>query len=177
MIAGIVLAVLVPMAITAWCCCRRQRRLKKKGRTNKTLDYVMGSRHSLNGDSYSSTGAKSPMKKSSAIEPPTWTTKDDDRDSPSSGIGSVVQSEMLARSSAPNAAKSPKSSPNSNSTFASSSPSAGSDEGTADNQKGGAGRRRYDAVYYTHEPIQGAPNGHFEEKEMDVELDHRNTAV
>ena len=164
MISGIVLAVLIPLAITAWCCCRRQNRLKKKGRTNKTLDYVMGSRHSLNGDSYSSTG-KSPMKmKSAPVIDAAWSTKDADRDSPSSGIGSVVQSEV-ARSSAPgNAAKSPKSSPNSNSTFASSSP-AGSDEGTADSQKGGAaggagvgGRRRYDAVYYTHEPIQGAPN-------------------
>ena len=200
-ITGIVLAVVVPFMILAFCCCRRHRRNHKKGLENKTLKVLTTSRHSLNEPStptFPLNTDKTNTTSNNARDEPNWNKQESSGSPGSSGFGSVTHSE-LARSSPPD--QDVKSNPSSGSTFdrdstrspVASSSSAGSKASPTDSQSsssqasGGVpstgvngqkmGRQRYDGVYYTHEPIRGAPAVEFENKIMDVEINHRNTEV
>ncbi len=152
------------------------------------------SRHSLTGskaqglDTITTTGhAKTPDP--IIIEKPSWKSGNDSNSPASSGIGSD-----LVRSSPPDNEAKSSNPPSSTSTFdrgSSRSPVTSSKASPTESQSSGSGtsvpppggmpakpgRQRYDAVYYTREPISGAPNGEFEDKIMDVEINHRNTEV
>ena len=96
-----------------------------------------------------------------------------DQDVKSTGVpsnGSTFDRES-SRSPAASSLTGSKASP----TDSQSSSSQASGGGGVNGQK--ASRQRYDGVYYTHEPIRGAPNVEFEDKIMDVEINHRNTEV
>ena len=202
MITGIVLAVVIPFMILAFCCCRRHRRNHKKGLENKTLKALTTSRHSLNEPSTPTFPMNTDKTNTSSIntrQEPNWSNKQESSSSPtSSGFGSVTNSELV-RSSPPD--QDGKSNPSTGSTFdrdssrspVASSSSAGSKASPTDSQSsssqasGGVpstgsngqktGRARYDGVYRTHEPIRGAPDVEFQNTIMDVEINHRNTEV
>jgi len=172
-ISGITLAVLVPFFVLAFCCLRCHRRNHKKGLENKTLKKLTNSRHSLSeppatssvtlvsnksrpASSSNSSGISSLKKDVDALSSPS-TTLQSDKSSPLQNISahpSPLRSEAQPSPLSTSARASPLS------TSARASPG-----------------KRYDGVYYTHEPIRGAPPVHFEEKVMDVEINHRNTEV
>ena len=140
---------------------------------------LTGSRLSLN-DSNNLTN--SPKKKPVGQPAPQLSDKEiieTQKSSPSSGIGSEIHAEKLVQSSPMTTNSEVKSTP-SMSIYAGSSPDADTPSPQISEQKYANRRSRYDAVYYTHEPIRGAPNGEFEEKPMDVDINyisHQNTAV
>lgn len=158
MIAGILLAILIPIACFSWCCCRRQHKLRKRGKEDPIARMITGSRLSLNTETYHSA---TPLKRQ-PLEMATWTPKKNgDKDSSSSGVSSTARPAPVvdATNNSPGA-----------STFSSDSPVQPSN-GNAENS-----RRRYDATYYTHEPRVG-PNNDFPEHSIDNDVDHLNTAV
>ena len=177
-ISGIMLAIMIPLLIVAFFCCRRQRQRHKMGLENKTLKKLTTSRHSLNDTLSAKTSA-------SAMEPK-WspvTNAAAKTDAPSSGIGSITHSDLVP-SSPPGADRHAKSTPPNTTTTASSPVGSQSSPTVSDTPSSGStsatsGKRHkcYDGVYYTHEPIKGAPIVEFEDKLMDVEINHRNTEV
>lgn len=201
MIAGIVLAVMIPLLILAYCCFRKQRRNHKKGLENKALKILTTSRHSLNESGPTVTKSKEAHNPVEA----NW-KKENQRTQFSSGNDSVSPI-VSVRSSPPDikadvstnstfdhsSTRSPisntsggKTSPSTESQSSSSQASRGRDrldsasrgrDRLGSTSSGSHRQRAYDGVYYTHEPIKGAPVIDFEEKVMDLEINHRNTEV
>jgi hypothetical protein len=155
------------------------------------------SRHSLNDSAShgpSMNSAKSPIE-------PVWKKENDSSSLFSSGIGSVTHMDSV-RSSPPD--QEVKTDASSTSTFdrgSTHSPVSGnlsgnktsptesmSNSSQSSREKtthalasinGGQrnSRQRYDGIYYTHEPIRGAPVIDFKDDDISVEINHRNTEV
>ena len=179
-IAGITLAVLVPFFCLGFCCCRRHRRNHKAGLENKTLKKLTTSRHSI---------SEAPIPVNTIVPTANVQLVKKNRIGSSSGSSGISSNPPDGSSASNNTSEASPPlgsgpippSPLSSSVRASpSNPSVTS--GSAYGGGGGAGGnvtrpKRYDGVYYTHEPIRGAPQIDFEEKTMDVEINHRNTEV
>ena len=192
-IAGIVLAVMVPLLILAYCCFRRQRRNHKKGLENKTLKMLTTSRHSLNENGGHGFTTVSPTK--AAHVATSWKKENSSSSSPfSSGIGSArssppdqeVKTDASTTSTfdrgssttrSPVSSGGSKASPSESQSSSSQGSRHGADSAPANNIGQKNRRISYDGVYYTHEPIRGAPVIDFEDKNFDVEINHRNTEV
>lgn len=196
MIAGIVLAVMVPLLILAYCCFRRQRRNQRKGLENKALKILTTSRHSLNDSSSNGLTTKSSKSSAPKSDKVIWKKEIDSSSGFSSDVThmdlvqsspSVIKNDASSNSTYEHASsRSPMSSSTSN---AKTSPSDSQSSSQASRERGAvparpasiaeskSGRHRYDAVYYTHEPIRGAPQIDFQDDEPELEINHRNTEV
>jgi len=183
-ISGIMLAVMVPFFCLGFYCCRRQRRNHKRGLENKTVKKLTTSRHSLS-EPPIPTNANITSRDSSSGRIELVSKKSRVGSSfGSSGIGSNLREPDASSGSNNTSEASPAlgmgpaiSSAQSSSVPGSPSVTSGSAYGSASGSASGARIKRYDGVYYTHEPIRGAPVIEFEEKTMDVEINHRNTEV
>lgn len=169
-IVGSLLAVIVPLAILGYCIHRRVRRRSKKGKENKLVKTLTGSRLSVNNDSGIAKNQE-----------PKWKPVQSKSPTLSSGIGSAHSD--AAHSSPPDSNKKPspssgsfdRQSPATDSTGPRSSPSYGSHSSGSPNRPRSKSGIKYDGSYYTGEPIQGTPAVEF--GNVDADVIHKNTEV
>lgn len=143
------------------------------------------SRHSLN---ESSNNGPIVIKTNAvkASQETNWAKKERTSSQFSSGIGSVIPSDIKTDESSNSFDGSTRSPVTSSASGGKTSPSTESQSSNSQTSRdreieSTSGKRnsrsRYDGVYYTHEPIRGAPPVDFDDKVLDLEINHRNTEV